>query len=357
MGESAHNLLLAIAWGLLLVFTGLAVVGVIALVGIRAARQATSRRRQRDRGAIRSRIVAAIVDEGDAAAEADRELMALRGTAWDHAEAAVIAMLPKVRGDAQERLRTVLRTRGTEQRALAQARSLRAFVRCKGAFALGVLRSTDAVDRLIVLLDDRSALVRRVAVRSLGQIGDARAVEPLLALAARDLGLTRDIVFALHEIGLSGAPALRAAVGSWQPDFRADDRPAALAASALGMIQDVDASLVLADAVLRGPIALRLAAAKALGHLDTPLSLAPLQAALRAPSHQVRVAAAASLGRLGAEVAIPALVDVMRSTDSATARAAADALMELGPAGRAALESSGAPHAIEALALHRLRSG
>lgn len=355
MGGNAQHLLLVIAWALLLAFITLAVVGVIALMGIRSARQATSRSRKRNRAAVRAQIVAAMLEEGEAATAADRDLLALRGSTWDHAEAAMLTMLPKVRGDARGRLLAILRERGTERRALAQTRSGRSVNRCQGAFALGVLRSGEAVDQLIALLADPVALVRRLAVRSLGQIGDARATERLVALVNRELSLTRDLVFALCAIGPAGAPVLRSAVEDGLARHRADDRSAPLAASVLGMIQDLGASSVLAQAVERGPHALRLAAAEALGHLDSPLGLVPLQAALRAPSNQLRVAAATALGRLGAEVAIPALVDSVRSQDTATARASAEALLELGSAGRAALEHSGAPHAIEALALDRLR--
>jgi HEAT repeat protein len=352
VSESTHHLLLVVAWGFLLTFTALALAGVVLLLVIRAVRQATFRRRQQNSAAIRARIVAAMVEEDDEAATADHDLLVLRGLAWHRAEAAMLAMLPKVRGDARGRLLTVLRARGTDRRALKQTRSRRAFVRCQGAFALGVLRSTDAVDRLIGLLDDRSALVRRVAVRSLGQIGDARAAEPLLALANRDLGLTRDLVFALSEFQLDGAPALRAAVRHGIEHY---DRSGPLAASVLGMIQDVGAAPALTDAALRGPTALRLAAARALGQLDSPLGVPPLQASLRAPSNQVRVAAATSLGRLGAEIAIPGLIAAVRSPDPGTARAAAAALVDMGPVGRGALERSGLPYAIEALALDRLR--
>jgi len=351
--DLTHHLLLVVAWGLLFAFTGLALTGIVLLLAIRAVRQATFRRRQQNSAAIRARIVAAMVEEDDEAAAVDRELLALRGLAWDRAEAAMLAMLPKVRGDAQHRLLSILRTRGTERKALAQTRSRRAFVRCQGAFALGVLRSTTAVDRLIVLLDDRSALVRRVAVRSLGQIGDPRGARPLLALANRDLGLTRDLVFALCEVGLGGAPALRSAVRDGIVHY---DRAGPLAAAVLGMIQDVGACPALTDAALRGPTALRIAAAQALGQLDSPLGVPPLQASLRAPSNQVRVAAATSLGRLGAEVAIPALLSAVASPDAATARAASAALVEMGPSGQTALERSGLPYAIEALALDRLRS-
>jgi len=353
-GRQQSLLILAIA--ILVVFTVLSVIGVVVLVGIRVVRRATSEHRQRNAATIRALLVAALVEEGDDAAEVDSQLVALRGSAGVRMEAAMLAMLPKVRGDAQDRLLAVLSARGADRRALAKISSRRAFVRCEGAFALGALRSADAVDPLIALLGDRSPLVRRVAVRSLGHIGDARAAESLVALADRDVGLNRDLVFALREIGMGGRAVLRAAVVAAQVRHRADDRTGPMAALVLGMIQDVGATASLAEAVQRGPLALKLAAAQALGNLDSPLGLAPLQAALRAPSNQVRVAAAASLGRLGAEVAIPALVDTVRIADPATARAAAGALVELGTPGLIALQESGLPYAIEALALSGLRS-
>ena len=116
-----------------------------------------------------------MLEEGEGAADADAQLLALRGSTGLRAETAMLAMLPKVRGDAHDRLLTILKARGAERRAHAKVKSRRAYLRGEGAFALGALQSSGAVGPLIALLDDRSPLVRRVAVRALGQIGDARA--------------------------------------------------------------------------------------------------------------------------------------------------------------------------------------
>jgi HEAT repeat protein len=50
---------------------------------------------------------------------------------------------------------------------------------------LGQLREKRAVDRIIAFLDDPDYGTQLDAVRSLGEIGDGRAVEPLLAVINR----------------------------------------------------------------------------------------------------------------------------------------------------------------------------
>jgi HEAT repeat protein len=52
-------------------------------------------------------------------------------------------------------------------------------VRFAAAAALGEIGDARAVEPLVAALQDRT--LREVAARALGQIGDARAVEPLLA--------------------------------------------------------------------------------------------------------------------------------------------------------------------------------
>ena len=82
--------------------------------------------------------------------------------------------------------------------------------RCRGAYRLGALHRTDAVPQLVPLLQDRTFLVRRVALRALGSIGDPAAVVPILRTSGGDDRLTRDVVSALERIGQAGAPAMRA---------------------------------------------------------------------------------------------------------------------------------------------------
>jgi len=74
-------------------------------------------------------------------------------------------------------------------------------VRLHAVEALGKTRSPEAVDPLLsVLLNDRDRAVREDAVRALGQIGDARAVE-FLVTATKEQGLRPLAIEALGRIG------------------------------------------------------------------------------------------------------------------------------------------------------------
>ena len=74
-------------------------------------------------------------------------------------------------------------------------------VRLHAVEALGKTRSPEAVDPLLsVLINDRDRAVREDAVRALGQIGDARAVE-FLVTAMKEPGLRPLAIEALGRIG------------------------------------------------------------------------------------------------------------------------------------------------------------
>src|SRR6185436_16936805 len=74
-------------------------------------------------------------------------------------------------------------------------------VRLHAVEALGKTRSPEAVDPLLsVLFNDRDRAVREDAIRALGQIGDARALEFLMT-AMKEPGLRPLVVEALGQIG------------------------------------------------------------------------------------------------------------------------------------------------------------
>src|SRR2546430_5680448 len=97
-------------------------------------------------------------------------------------------------------------------------------VRLHAVEALGRIKSPESVEPLLrVLFNDRDTAVRVDAARSLGEIGDARAVE-FLVTAMTDLDVRPQAVEALGKIGDRRAvPSLVAVVtGSSRP---AESRP------------------------------------------------------------------------------------------------------------------------------------
>ncbi len=69
------------------------------------------------------------------------------------------------------------------------------------ARALGQIGDVRAVEPLIRLLKDEEASVRGAAVRALGEIGDERAVEPLIGMLSDRQGISMGAVDAMGEIG------------------------------------------------------------------------------------------------------------------------------------------------------------
>ena len=137
--------------------------------------------------------------------------------------------------------------------------------------------------------------VRRDAAAALGQIGDAEAVQPLIA------GLRDD------------NPSVRLAC-----------------AEALGQIGDVGALDPLI-ALLKSPaVDIRKAAAESLGQIGDGGSLGPLKDALKDASWSVRRAAAGALGQIGDADAVEPLKVAYEDLDSNVRRAAGEALAALG---------------------------
>jgi len=139
-------------------------------------------------------------------------------------------------------------------------------VRLHAVESLGKTKSPDAVTPLLHLLfNDRDSSLREDAVRALGDIGDARAVEFLLT-ALKEPGLRPLVVEALGKIGDARAvPALVAIVeGTDRPERSReiagcgdqwDEEMTAMAgaAHALGLIRDA-ATIPLLVAALRNTV-------------------------------------------------------------------------------------------------------
>ncbi|HYN94126.1 MAG TPA: HEAT repeat domain-containing protein, partial [Pilimelia sp.] len=151
------------------------------IVAVRAVRLVTSRRQAALAAAPRRALLAFVAEGGEEGAD---ELVAIPEPAWRAAEHTAVALLGKIRGEAQRALIAVFEQRGIAQSALVDLRARGAVRRARAAEALGNLGRRDAVPGLCALLDDPDAEVRVVAVRALGRIGAAAAAGPLLAALA-----------------------------------------------------------------------------------------------------------------------------------------------------------------------------
>jgi HEAT repeat protein len=96
-------------------------------------------------------------------------------------------------------------------------------IRLEAARALGELGDARAVDPLIQILDpDMQKFMREAAAKALGEIGDIRAIEPLLAAAFKDSDelVCRAAAIALEKLGWK--PTEATAMKYWLILYRGD---------------------------------------------------------------------------------------------------------------------------------------
>jgi len=250
--------------------------------------------------------------------------------------------------------------------------------RGNAARALGDFGDKRAVDPLIDVLEHDSDLyVRRDAAEALGKLGDARAIEPLCrALGDRDYPVVAPA--AAKALGAFGSAAFDPVLAQFRSGDKAHRYGAAIALGEIGdkraiaplletKTSDFQESEAVSGALakLRDPREIvaelaaqlhdpdhvkREAAANALAKTKNDGAVAPLVAALEDPDSMVRMRAAQALGELGeiankTEVAT-AIARHLTDSDSSAAKAAAAALMSIGTEGRTqsltALKSSDA---------------
>jgi HEAT repeat protein len=213
-------------------------------------------------------------------------------------------------------------------------------VRAVAVAALGRLRATDALPRLLRLADDPNDAVRLHVVEALGAIGEA-GTPPV---ATRELSATwrrrrprfwmrvwwwwqrrrridpiPAVVAALRVKLADIGPAVR--VQTAQALASVGPRARAAAPELMMILQDADESV-------------RCEAAAALGRIGEagPEALAALTALLRDGSAALRMAAARALGQLqkAAAPAAPALASALRDPDEAVQKVAAEAIARIG---------------------------
>ncbi|SDQ68840.1 HEAT repeat domain-containing protein [Quadrisphaera sp. DSM 44207] len=310
---------------------------VAALAAAIASRRALRRRRAaRDRRLaepLRPLLLLLVAGEEEESAAAAARLSSLDPAAWRVVEPAVVALLGKVRGDAQRDVVRLLEDRGVlagARRGLASASAVR---RAGAAHLLGAAGDDRAARRLVQRLCDRDPEVRQVAARTLGRTGSPEVAVPLLAALAEGRVPAAVVAQALLRIGLPAAAALARATSSPVPAVRTT------AVEVLGRVGAVSAFPQLQLRLFRDPLPeVRARAATALGRLGAPAALhALMEAASPAEPLAVRLAATRALGELGDPAAGQRLRLLLHEPDARVASTAGTALLALGDEGRAVL--------------------
>jgi HEAT repeat protein len=210
-------------------------------------------------------------------------------------EAAVPPLLETLQGTdpvAAEYAAGALGTIGDRRavRPLTESLSSGRFPRYVAAWALGELRSEEAIPALVKALGDPNAGVRKYAVRSLVKFGPV-VVDPVLATLDSGDPATRR-----YALRVLGQVEDRRAVKPVLAAFPALDREVAL--WALGKLGDPEALPVVASQLADGDWKIRLAAVQALGTLGDRRAVPLLEKMLEDGEWVVREWAARGLEHL-----------------------------------------------------------
>ena len=295
-----------------------------------------------------------------------------RGRRGRAAERVCYQILPRIRGEAHDRVARILMLRGAERRELRASASHSANTRACAALRLGLIASPGAERRLAELLRaDRSREVRIVAARALGDSDSPGAATALLGAVRHDSLEYGDVEVAAGEtdplevpdgivassllaLGTVALPELRELAAT--PDD-GDIARRAMAIDLLGLLKGLTSWRIVAVCLHAGHPAIRLAAARSLGQLGMREPVPALLGCLDPDEMPaIRLTATWALGRIRDPDAAGRLGGCLDDRDHLIAHAAGQALAALGEPGRRRLRHAveagqrGAAYAREALA-------
>lgn len=190
---------------------------------------------------------------------------------------------------------------------------------------LGQIGDSRAVKPLIAALKDENKDVRTNAAKALGQIGDVQAVQPLI-ITLKDAYRSGDAALeALVKIGSHAIEPLIAALKDESTSTRQR------AAEALGQIGDARAAVPLIVPLKDDSGYVQNTATKALLKIGSPAAVKSFCVVLKDENEDVRINAAKALGQIGDVRAVEPLVDVLGAEKDQRAReAVAEALIQIG---------------------------
>jgi HEAT repeat protein len=197
--------------------------------------------------------------------------------------------------------------------------------RREAAQALGQVGEARVVEPLMAVLADESPMVTIAAVSSLGQLADKRATPALVAILHD--GSPQERMAVARALGqLADERAVEPLIKSLSDQHPKARRRAALVLGKLGSSAAVEP---LIELLTDHDSQIRMAGAKALGQLDSRQAVKPLISLLSDAMHRVRSAAAKGLGNLGDRRATEPLVLLLRDDEFLVRQSATSALGEL----------------------------
>jgi len=191
------------------------------------------------------------------------------------------------------------------------------------ATALGQGGDLRALEPLIAIARHPDSTVRAAVTGALGALGDTRAVMPLIsAMQDPEVSVVVAAVAALGRVGAPGVPPLLEALRSTNADLRS------AATRALAEI-GVPAVTALIRALADRDLHVIIGAAEALGRIGDRRAVDPLLACLESDTSHVRQAVCQALGEIGDQRAVLPLTEMLRDGDYPVRFAAAAALGKL----------------------------
>lgn len=326
---------------------------IVSLVLIRLLEDRAEARRDQLRAPAWRTVLMLSAGDEEEAGEAAETLRSLPVEARRAVEEDVYALVPKLRGESRQRVRSLLRGWGSSEEAQRFTTSASPVRRARGYHRLGVLAFPEYRDDLLRGLEDRDHTARRTAMLALANFPAPDVVEDMLTTAATEPRLRHDFLAAVDQIGDPAAKALAARLVEPVTEFPVRER--ILAAEGLGLLGVLEVVPRLEEALHDADPELRIAVLHALGQLGAPSSTAIVAEQLADENPDVRRAAASATGMLGGQAALLVLEVALGDANVEVARAAATGLRRAGSRGLAILEARPVPVAREALALATVR--
>lgn len=255
---------------------------------------------------------------------------------WGILESMFLRLAVEVRGADRNTITGICEDAGFVDRYLRRLRSRRWWVRLAAAQRLGIMRSARATFPLTHTLDDANREVSLASLRALGEIGDPRSYDRLLA-AMEDETRWESILIA--EVVLQLGPPVSAPI---LKQMRSTNDVALQAGYArlLGLLREPAAVVTILPLLNVDDELLRLEAVRALGLIGDSRVIAALLPRLEDRHAFIRAATAEALGRIGDAGVVEHLRLLLADADRSVRYSAAAALAATGSAGHLALDGA-----------------
>jgi HEAT repeat protein len=208
------------------------------------------------------------------------------------------------------------------------------WIRMECVDILAEIGDKKAVEPLINALKDKDAFVRQAAAKSLGKMSDTRAIEPLIKVLDDKVSTVREAAAeALEIIGKPSAPLI---AESFKSKKHINKESIALLKNLgigdeAGVAEKINQSIEpLIKALKDENSTIREEAAEALGETGDKRAIEPLIHALEDDDSLVLNSAVKALGKIGDKKAVQPLIQIFESKEPWIQEKAAEALVKIG---------------------------